>query len=313
MKSDMGSSLLAIPLAASMFLTGCLEEEGGGQNYGEQLEGQRFDIARIKEFVEEEKEKLAAFQKAAADSEQVAIMTKELEKVSKEIETAKTRNSNLADEIELTSVEFSQYQSKYRKMVRDAMVGTKVDLSLTKGDDYKEARVLGIDPTAIKVYRSSGPEGIPIKDLPSAIVEKLQMDEEEAASYLEKLAANEKVRAKQFAQWKEKQSEKQPDVAVAEVDGDMKEIRVAIFEREQMISRKIQEIKAWKSKASQLDARAADERASGRRHKSERLAELARDKADILADENADSWVVIERLKAQLQYLTRIKEGQKPN
>jgi len=90
----------------------------------------------------------------------------------------------------------------------------------------------------------------------------------------------------------------------------MKEIRQEIYDRENAINRKIQEIKAWKSKASQLDARAAEERSKGRLQKSAKQAELARDKADALADQNSDSWVVIESLKAELNDLERLEKSQ---
>jgi hypothetical protein len=90
----------------------------------------------------------------------------------------------------------------------------------------------------------------------------------------------------------------------------MKGIRQEIYDRENEINRRSQEIKAWKSKASQLDARAAEERSTGRPQKSAKLAELARDKADVLADQNSDSWIVIEGLKAELNDLERLEKNQ---
>jgi len=306
------AGLFLIPFVASAFLAGCFEEDENGQTNitGEELEGLQFDLNRARKFLEDGKVKLAASEKAAVDSKLAAKLDEELKEISSQVESATARNTDLADEIELTVVEFDQYQAKYRKMVRDALVGTNVDLSSKKGDGYKDVRVLGIDPTAVKVYQPSGPESVPIKDLPAALVEKLQMDEEEADRYREKLASNATALAKQFKVWEEKQVEKKDDAAKEAIQLKMREIREEIVKREHIINRKIQQIKAWKSKASQLDARVAEERAQGRRQKSDKLAELARAKADILADQNSDSWVVIERLKVELNYLERLEKSQ---
>jgi hypothetical protein len=289
------------------------DENGRGSSTVEELEGLEFDLDRARKFLEVAKAKLAVAEKAALDSKLAAKLDADLKKISSEVEASTARNSDLADEVELTVVEFDQYQANYRKMVRDAMVGTNIDLSSRKGDEYRDVRVLGIDPTAVKVYRPSGPESVPFKDLPESLVEKLQMDEEEAARYRNKLASNAAARAKQFQVWKEKQVakqvEKKDDGAREEILVKMKEVRQEIAKLEHIINGKLQQIKAWKSKASQLDARVAEERAKGRRQKSDKLAELARAKADILADQNSDSWIVIERLKAELDYLERLEKS----
>ncbi len=64
-------------------------------------------------------------------------------------------------------------------------------------------------------------------------------------------------------------------------------------------------MKAWKSKASNMDLDASREKNEAKSQKIERLAELARDKARDLSDKNSDSWVVVGRLKAELEDLKR--------
>jgi hypothetical protein len=52
--------------------------------------------------------------------------------------------------------------------------------------------------------------------------------------------------------------------------------------------------------------RASQEKDDAKSRKAERYAELSRDKADALADQNSDSWIVVGRLKAELEDLKRM-------
>ena len=86
----------------------------------------------------------------------------------------------------------------------------------------------------------------------------------------------------------------------------MKDMQVEIFKREDVIRIKIGEIKGWKSKASQWEANAFKENNQARRKKAIGYSVVYRDKAQELADENSDSYIVLSRLNNELEDLKRL-------
>jgi hypothetical protein len=191
-------------------------------------------------------------------------------------------------------------------VVRKASVGTNIDLSTTKGVDFKDVRILSITPLDIRVYMPSGPQTVLLKDITPAVREMLQMGDDEAAGFIEKQNTNATLRAEKFKKWKEGQGEREEKAAKEAIIQKMRDMQEEVYKREDEINVRIQEIKGWKSKASNLEMRASQEKDDAKSRKAERYAELSRDKADALADQNSDSWIVVGRLKAELEDLKRM-------
>ena len=208
--------------------------------------------------------------------------------------------------IDLTKLELQQTRRVLRKKVRKAAIGKEIDLSSTKGEGYEDVKIMKVSPLALKIYMPSGPETVPLRELPEAVREMLQMSEDEAADYLRRKNESEVARAEEFKKWKEGQSERDEEAAKEALIQRMKDLQEEIYEREDAINIRLQEMKAWKSKASNMELEASRERNDDRARKLERLADLARDKALALSDENSDSWIVVGRLKGELQDLKRI-------
>jgi hypothetical protein len=295
-------------ICLSALLVGCLEKEGETRikDVEDKMDGQRFDIARANEFLIVEKAKLAGFEQAALDLTEAKGLTESLSEMKAVLEAAQTRNSDLNDSIKLTELELSQYRNQYRKVVRKASVGTNIDLSTTKGDDFKDVRILSITPLDIRVYMPSGPQTVLLKDITPAVREMLQMGDDEAAGFIEKQNTNATLRAEKFKKWKEGQGEREEKAAKEAIIQKMRDMQEEVYKREDEINVRIQEIKGWKSKASNLEMRASQEKDDAKSRKAERYAELSRDKADALADQNSDSWIVVGRLKAELEDLKRM-------
>ncbi len=286
----------------------CLEEDEAAKidNLFEKLDDQRFDKGRINEFIAAEKLKIENYQKMAEELEEHAQLTSALEAAEQSLAEGKVEIEELTDVIGLTKLELQQTRRVLRKKVRKAAIGKEIDLSSTKGEGYEDVKIMKVSPLALKIYMPSGPETVPLRELPEAVREMLQMSEDEAADYLRRKNESEVARAEEFKKWKEGQSERDEEAAKEALIQRMKDLQEEIYEREDAINIRLQEMKAWKSKASNMELEASRERNDDRARKLERLADLARDKALALSDENSDSWIVVGRLKGELQDLKRI-------
>ena len=299
-------SSLAVFIAVS--LVACLEDDEAAEmtNLSEKLDGQRFDIGRTKEIIASEKLKLEKFKQASIDMKESEELTKSIDSAEKEITAGKANMSELADSIQLLALELKNKKAAYRVRVRKEAIGQNIDLSETLGEKFKAVRIMAISPLAVKIYTSAGPQNVPLKDLPSKVREMLQMSEEEVAEHLQKQSESATARAKKFEKWKAGQADRDKESAKQAVLQRIKDLREEIFQREDDINKRLQELKAWKSKASNMELEAAREKNEATSRKLERLADLARDKALELTDQNSDSWIVVGRLKSELEDLKRM-------
>ncbi len=297
-----------LPLLASTVLAGCfdLDSESKIENLEEKLDGQNYDLNRTKKYLAEGKVSLAKYEKFREEIKLAESIKGQLEKVKRTLEEATQRNEELSGSIELVGGEFEKYRAKYRTIIRKKAIGESIDLSASKGDEYKDVRILSINPLEVSVYMSSGPQQIPVKDLTPEVLAKLQMSEEEANNYTEKLKANAVLRAEKYKKWKEGLAERKEEDRKKEILQKIKDMQAEIFEREDVIRIKIGQMQGWKSKASQWEANAFKENNPARRAKAMKYSEVYRDKAQALADENTDSYIVISRLKNELEDLKRL-------
>jgi hypothetical protein len=88
--------------------------------------------------------------KAGEINEAISNVTKTLENVTSLIDEVRAS-------LEESELGFEDYQAKYRAKVRKEVVGKNLDLSATKGEGFKEVRVLSVNPVEIRIYQSSGP------------------------------------------------------------------------------------------------------------------------------------------------------------
>ena len=147
--------------------------------------------------------------KKAADEIESAKEKLALEK--EKLAALEERRIEIDDKLSAIQLTFEEYRDQYRKAERLAAKGEILDLSETKGESYKESKVLGVSALFLSVMRPDGPEGIPYKELPKAIQDRFQFGEDEAAAYELKMAKSDAARAKQFAEWKAKQNSDTPE------------------------------------------------------------------------------------------------------
>ena len=300
------SSSLSVCLVSSLFVS-CLEEDEGAriENLSDKLDGQRFDIGRTKEFIALEEMKIKKYNQAKADMKEVERLTAAITQNEEDFAKAKLSFQELNESLSTTEQELKQARMNYRAQVRKEAIGQNIDLSETMGEKFKEVRVMAISPLAIKVYMPSGPTTVPLKDLSENVREMLQMGEDEVTEHLKKQDERATARAEKIKKWNEGKADRAKEASKQEILQRMKDLQEEIYEREDAINVRLQEMKAWKSKASNMDLDASREKNEAKSQKIERLAELARDKARDLSDKNSDSWVVVGRLKAELEDLKR--------
>ena len=301
-------NLFALPVVASTALVGCFELDGEAkiENLDKKLDGQSYDLRHKKKYLAEEKVKFAKHEKAREDIKLAVKIKESLDEKTIIFEEAKLRNEELGESIDLIGEEFEKYQARYRAILRKDAIGESIDLSATKGDEYKDVRILSISPLRIRVYMPSGPQEIPLKELTPEILAKLQMSEEEANKFTEKLQSNTALRAEKYKKWKEGLAERKEEGRKTAILQKIKDMQAEIFEREDVIRIKIGEIKGWKSKASQWEANAFKENNQARRKKAIGYSEVYRDKAQELADENSNSYIELARLNNELEDLKRL-------
>ena len=290
----------------SSLLVSCLEDgEVRIEGLLDKLDGQRYDIGRTKEFIAAEKKKLKEYQQEAEDRKMGGELEEELSEVQEAIDEGLARNSEISDRVELAKLEFEQQQKLARMSARRAAIDQTVDLSSTMGEGFENVRIMGVNPVALKVYQSSGPQTIPFRDIPTKVREMLLMSEEEVEEYLQRKGENAVARAEGLKKWKEGQADRNKEAAKEAYVEKIKALQEQIWKGEDIINIRIKEIKGWKSKASNLELESANETNEKKAARIMRHAELVRDKAQTLADINSDSWIVIGRLKAELEDLKR--------
>jgi outer membrane murein-binding lipoprotein Lpp len=288
-------------VVSSVFLVGCLDEEKklDLEDVRAEIEGLEYDKERTQKFIDSAKAKLAVLKKVESDLERAEEIGEELVGVTGNLEKVKGTVDELKASMEESVSGFEDYQAKYRAKVRKEIVGKNVDLSETKGDDYKAVRVLSVNPLEIRIYRSSGPQSVPLSEIPKEIREMLQMSEEEAESHLAKQREDAKLRAERYTEWKEGLADRQSEAAQKAIAKRLRDIQTEIETIEKNINLRLLKIQDLKSRASQWERDFSLAQSDKRREKALRYSQMYRDKAQKLTDLSSDGHLVIARLRSE--------------
>lgn len=297
-------------LACSFFFVGCLEDERTVdlEDVKRKLDGVAFDKESTSKFIDLAKVKLAElkiaerdFKKAGEINESISNVTKTLEEVTALIDEVKAS-------LEASELEFEDYQAKYRAKVRKDVVGKNLDLSATKGEDFKEVRVLSVNPVEIRIYQTSGPQSVPISEIPKEVREMLQMSEEEAEAHRSKLRDNAKVREERYKEWKEGLADRKSEAAQKAIAKRLKDIQTEVEDIENSMNLRLLKIQDLKSRSSQWQRDYSLARGDKRREKALGYSQMYRDKAQKLNDLNSDGHLVIARLRSEEEDLKKMQQ-----
>ena len=292
------SSLLLI---CSFNLIGCLDEEKkmSAEEIEVELKGVGFDQERNREYLEESREKLAALKKMERDVDEISLLQEEFGVIEKSLAKLTIQVDELKGYREESQFEFEKYQATYRKKVRKEIVGQKVDLSTTKGDEFRSVQVVSVNPLGIKIYTSSGPRAISLDELPADLKERLQMDKAEADAYLARQKAKAELRAEKYAEWKKGLSARKGEAAQKAITKRLKDIQKEVEAIEDEVNLRLLKIKDLKSRASQWEQDFAKAQSDKRRAKALKISEIYRDQAQAITNQNSDAFLEIARLRAE--------------
>jgi len=273
------------------------------------LDGVEFDKKSTSKFIDAAKAKLAELKIAEGDLEKAGEINEAISKVTQTLEKVTASIDEVKASLEESELGFEDYQAKYRTKVRKEVVGKNLDLSATKGEGFKEVRVLSVNPVEIRIYQSSGPQSVPVSEIPKEIREMLQMSEEEAEAHRAKLRDNAKVREERYKEWKEGLADRKSEAAQEAIAKRLKDIQVEVETIENAMNLRLLKIQHLKSRSSQWQRDYSLARSDKRREQALGNSQMYRDKAQRLNDLNADGHLVIARLRSEEEDL---KKMQKP-
>ena len=153
-------------------------------------------LVDVESRLEEEEEKLAKFKEWREVQERYQASLTKFEAVESELKLVKEKTKEISIALKAASLDFFEYRSQYRSMVRTKAKGTLIDLSSVKGSEYKGVRISRITPLELRVILPSGPKGVPYALLPEEYRHRFQFSDEEANAYRQAVARLRIARAK---------------------------------------------------------------------------------------------------------------------
>ena len=296
-------------LASCLFFVGCLEDEKKVdlEQVKANLAGVEFDKKSTMKFIDTAKAKLAELKVAEKDLKKAGEINEAISKVTKTLENVTSLIDEVKASLEESELGYEDYQAKYRAKVRKEVVGKNLDLSTTMGEVYNEVRVLSVNPVEIRIYQSSGPQSVPISEIPKKVREMLQMSEEEAEAHRAQLRDNAKVREERCKEWKEGLADRKSEAAQKAIAKRLKDIQVEIETIENSMNLRLLNIQDLKSRSSQWQRDYSLARSNKRREKALGYSQMYRDKAQKLNDLNSDGHLVIARLRSEEEDLKKMQ------
>ena len=243
-------------------------------------------IAEQEMLLEDRKANLAALEEKLAANEELALISGQVDDAQialdleeEQISKLESEKARLGEDLAAVTSDFNNYRDRYRIAERSAAVGEVLDLSETKGDDYKECTVTGISPLHLSIRRSTGSEGIPFQEIPAALRDRFQFSEDEAEAYQKVLNEATAARQQQHGEWKEKQKEEQAKQARIDMSKKAQQNEVDAVAKRKEAEQHRASSKEWSKKAAQYRSEAARAKASGQITSKDGLARQADAKA----------------------------------
>ena len=281
----------------------------GGSSTGKSMEAKvsdnEVDIELKKKTLVEMEEKLALFKGHQKKALEVTSKERQI-KLSEEDKAAlEQKKADALDKVVEQKTAFQEYRQQYRLAERSAAVGEVIDLSETKGPDYKEVTILAISATAFKVRSKTGPKGLDPKELPPAIQDRFQFSEDEAEEHKKLLAERAKIHNARMAA-----NEKVLDAKRADRKAANKEARIKFLEKE--IDRLTEVAKQRRDQSRDFDEQAQrhlmddkNSRAGGKRGMHKALAREDENKSKVYAAQANKAQKMADEYLRELNELSR--------
>ncbi|YCM46114.1 hypothetical protein V2O64_08795 [Verrucomicrobiaceae bacterium 227] len=233
-----------------------------------------------------------------AGDTQSTIVTLEEEMVKNKEDLAK-----VGDAIAGEKAKFNDYRNNYRRIVRKKAINELIDLSETKGDDYKSVKITKVTPAHLSVMMATGTEGIPYQQLPRAVQDRFQFGADEAANYHKDLNKKAAQRAENMAGFNDRQKLQQGQAALRELEKKIQQAQVDALALRNRSARLESDADASRDQALQYERQALAARRAGRTGMAGGQARKARDKAARLNREAINAGQESARLLQQVELM----------
>ena len=279
MKKKTLNNLKRVCLISWMFglLTSC-ENSDNVNRLEESIQSKEETLADVEERIVKEKKALEENQALKNTGDRYQDVLKKLEDIEAELKVEQGKSKEARAGVKTASLNFINYRNQYRRSQRARAKGTTIDLSATKGAEYKDVRISRITPLELRVLLSSGPKGIPFHELPLNVQERFQFSEEEAMAYQNAVA---KVRIAQAKNNQVVDADKQVEQATARAT----EISALIEEKKSLIASINRRIKSKQLEAERLESLARHWRTEENNARGQGRSVAAKSRAVKLGDQ----------------------------
>lgn len=249
--------------------------------------------------------KMEGFQKTLSE---IAEMQNELANERSNIQKLRQQAVGLDEELVELGGEFEDYRDRYRSNERNLAKGEIIDLSETKGPDFKECKIIGISPLHLRVMRTAGPTGIPYQELPKDVQDRFQFEAEEAAGYAKALAARDAKTNQQIVAFRKKEGERKAMEAVEQRKERAKQLVLLVQQQKNLAAKLDRDAKTWETKAKGMDAKAAAAKARGQITSNPGHARQARAKSKRYKTQANEARAAAQKFQAELDQINALGE-----
>lgn len=226
---------------------------------------QAIHLRALESGLDERKSEIEKFESYRKTLGQIDTELMEITRNEEVVGRLKAQMTEVRGAVEVEVENFETYRSKYRLLERHAAEGEKIDLSATKGPDFKEMTISGVTPLHLKVMTSAGPLGIPYYELPLEVQDRFQFSADESRTYQENLRAAKVQRVGQMAAQDKRQEGKQANMALREFEREIAETENAARAKKNLADRYSADSDAWDRKATDYEHQAQKSASRGRR------------------------------------------------
>lgn len=225
-----------------------------------ELEVLTVDIQRLERKNEAELKVQEVRKKQAS---QLTILENTVVQAELALASERVASENLQTEIEEIYTQWQTYRQEYRENERSLWKGKVIDLSESKGADFKESTITSITPTTIGIRNRKGVHrGVSYRVLPKEIQDHLQFSDEEAAQYQ---LAEAEIKAREGAALQKHQIKEAAQRKVNDRLGMLARIKRLIPQRERELQEKQRLADKWHQEAATWSARYNAAVANGKR------------------------------------------------
>lgn len=283
--------------------SGCLEEGPGASGLADKLAEQEDILTRRRLELRQAEAQIKKLEGIRRDLDRIEDLRTGMAAIDEELRQIDEETALREAERDLTLRELARARAKARQDIREKSRGEMIDLSASKGPDYREVRIYQILPIGIKIQLPSGTETIPFEEVPEDLKEKFLMSREEAEAYRERLVTVARARARRAQEKKQRREERSDERKEALLAARIAELEKEILAIEAEVDKRARKVSELQSTASNWELKAARAKDANGKKRAIRFALNYREQASEVAEGNSHALKVVSALLDELKEL----------